>query len=89
MHGIGLLRISQTPVTVDTEEYVVFIHGWLAPHGFASWSEANAYMQERMKAARVSSQKRLRSGEPRAPGLRPGQKSYLNGVKKQTETAND
>lgn len=76
IHGVGLLRVSQTPVTVDSEEYVVFVHGWLAPKGFASWKEANAYFEARLKSDKVSAQKRLRSGTKLRPGPIPNELSY-------------
>jgi hypothetical protein len=81
MHGVGLLRISLTPVTVDTEEYVVFVNGWLAPLGFASWVEANAYFLECMNSEKKYYQARLKSGIKRASGPRPGLKTYNKAIK--------
>ena len=89
MHGIGLLRISQTPVSVDTEEYVVFVDGWLAPHGFSSWRDANAYFQTRVQSKIVRAQTRLRSGAPRRPGIRPGARAYNREIKKSEDAVND
>jgi hypothetical protein len=75
MHGVGLLRLSRTPVTVDTDAYVVFVEGWLAPRTFESWSSANAYFVECAKVTTGRKPKRLwasthkRAGRPEGAGI--------------------
>lgn len=86
MHGVGLLRISCSPVTVDTEEYVVFVEGYLVPQGFGSWIEANACFLEHLEFKKVRAQKRLLSGVDRRRGARPGEKAYWNGLRVQEKT---
>jgi hypothetical protein len=86
MHGVGLLRISRTPVTVDTEEYVVFVNGRLSPYGFASWKEANASFVELVKLKEQAPQEPLRSGFSRKKGARPGGRTYLKAVKEQEDS---
>jgi len=83
MHGVGLLRISKTPVTVDTEEYVVFVNGRLATRGFASWREANIYFLAWVESKKMPPQKRLRSGVKRRSGIRPGEIAYRNAIRAQ------
>jgi hypothetical protein len=75
MHGVGLLRVSRTPVTVDSEEYVVFIRGWLSPDTFGSWREAMTYFEERMKFVSPK-QGRIRSRVGRPKGVKPGSMAY-------------
>lgn len=87
MHGVGLLRLSQTPVTIDSEEYVVFVRGWLAPRGFASWVEANEYLKECMLSKKQRYQARLKSGTKLASGPRPGEKAYNKAIKAIFENA--
>jgi hypothetical protein len=76
MHGVGLLRISQTPVTVDSEEYVVFVQGWLVPRTFGSWREAmDHFLAECDRAApkrphrRLTMSNRKRVGRPKGAGI--------------------
>ena len=45
LHGVGLLRVSLTPVTVAVEEYVVFVRGDMVERGFESWAEAMDYFR--------------------------------------------
>ena len=87
MHGVGLLRISQTPVTVDREEYVVFVGGWLCPRGFASWKEANDYFQAIKESRERRRQTRLQSGVKLKAGRRPGETSYQKALKEAEKIA--
>jgi hypothetical protein len=77
MHGVGLLRISRTPVTVDSEDYVVFICGWLAPRTFGSWKEAYDYFRHESKRLdQDKPHRRLAHGKRRKPGRPVGAGVY-------------
>lgn len=87
MHGVGLLRVSKTPVTVDSEEYVVFVDGWLAPRGFPSWVQANAYFLECAEINKKRRLRRFRSSVILKPGPRPGAIAYFSAAEAE-ETGN-
>ena len=68
-----MLRISRTPVTVDSEEYVVFVFGVLEPKCFLSYVEAQAHFETRAAEEELLKRrrKRLRSAirHKKGPGV--------------------
>jgi hypothetical protein len=85
MHGVGLLRVSHTPVTVDCEEYVVFVDGWLSPRTFGSWREAYVHFLECQLEHKKRPRARLCSSVHRRTGRRPGETAYRKALKTQEE----
>lgn len=78
IHGVGLLRVSRTPVTVDSEEYVIFFDGHLQPDCYASHAQALAQFEEweaRGFAPRRQ-RKRLRSAFHMKGGAKPMATEY-------------
>lgn len=59
MHGVGLLRVSRSSTTVDSEQYVVFVKGWIAPESFGSWIEAYRYFRKNEGLAKIRKPRRL------------------------------
>ncbi|MGY3535398.1 hypothetical protein [Bradyrhizobium sp. USDA 4452] len=40
LHGVALVRVSTSPVHVDSEFYGVFVNGELRPTRWGTWSDA-------------------------------------------------
>jgi hypothetical protein len=82
LHGVGLLRISRNPITVDSEEYVVFVDGCCLPRTFKSYAEAFTYFIAKCENLGKRWNRPLRSRHSMQKGQKQGVKVFYKAQEK-------